>query len=116
MSHPRLKGLELLSPWEDASEGLITGAAAELQREVGPGHPLFGRSVYILARRMDSDDVLVEAPGLPQPYAVVHLTWTGTREVRPAWPHTTLFNSLQHWVEEGMRADHLDYTGGDASD
>lgn len=108
--------VEFLLPWEEAPSTLATGAAAELLRELGPGHPLFGRTVRVLARRVDSDDVLVEAPGLPQPYAVVHLTWIGKREQNSSWPHTTLFDSLQHWAEERMTADHADYTAGDPAD
>jgi hypothetical protein len=108
-------GLALLPPWTDATPN-AEALASELQREVGPDHPLFGRTVHVLARRGDNDDVLFEVPALSHPYAVVHLTWKGQREQRPVWPHTVLFHTLQQWAQECMRPDHLKYTSGEPVD
>ena len=86
----------LLDISEDAEQA---GAlAAELQREVAPGHPLYGQSWRVIARALTSDDIVVERGG---EVAVVHLTWTQKPE-RPPWPVTTLIASadeLESYVE-----------------
>ena len=102
-----LRTLEWLPPWEPTDSDL----AAELAREVGPGHPLFGRRAVAVGRRLDCDDVLFWLPGGPAVLAVVHLTWTGKRERSPQWPATTLYASVAEWLEHGMRVDHAEYHG-----
>lgn len=42
-------------------------AAAELRREIGAGHILYGCKIFPLARRRDRDEVLVRAPGATAP-------------------------------------------------
>lgn len=101
----------LLSPWIPPAhpEGLVL----ELEREVGPDHPLFGKAARALAVARDRDDVLFEiADGRTWSYAVVHLTWSGRRETSGMFPSTEFFDSLDRWLE-WMRADHQDYTFGD---
>ena len=83
----------------------------ELEREVGDAHPLSGRRAVSVGRRDDCDDVLFFLPDSPQPLAVVHLTWSGRRESRPEWPHTTFYSSVEDWVERRMRPDHLEFEG-----
>ena len=99
--------LQWLEPWGPTSAGL----EAELARELGPTHPLFGRKAISVGRRADCDDVLFFLPDNPLPLAVVHLTWTGRREKKPEWPHTTFYASVEDWVERGMKADHCEFTG-----
>ena len=100
-----LRTLEWLPPWVPAP-GTESSLAAELAREVGPGHPLFKRPVVLLGRRLDQDDVLFWLPAGPAALAVVHLTWTGRQERSPDWPWTVLYTSVADWLERGMRADH----------
>jgi hypothetical protein len=45
----------------------------------------------------------------PRVIAVVHLTYANRREMDPRWPGTTFFNSMEDWIERGMRADHEDF-------
>ena len=97
-----LRDLTWLAPWEPTDADL----GAELAREAGPGHPLFGRRAVAVARRADDDDVLFWLPDGPAPLAVVHLTWTGRRERSPEWPWTVFYDSVDDWRERGMRADH----------
>jgi hypothetical protein len=78
---------------------------AELQREIGPRHPLAGVQVVPLARRYDQDDVLLELPDGQARYALVHLTWSGRRERDPRWPHTQFFADWDDWIARGMKAD-----------
>jgi hypothetical protein len=101
-----LRTIDWLAPWGPANADL----SVELGREVGPGHPLFGRRAVAVGRRHDQDDVLFWLPDGPALLAVVHLTWTGQRERSPTWPFTTLFASLDEWIERAMRSDHAEHS------
>jgi hypothetical protein len=74
--------------WSLVEAGSST-LALELDREVGPGHPLFGVRAWAFARRFDRDDVLFAIEHPTHPWAVVHLTWAIARE-RAQWPAATL--------------------------
>jgi len=105
--------LDLLTPWAapHSPEGLVS----ELQREVGPDHPLFDKSARALAVAQDRDEVLFEiADRQAHRYAVVHLTWSGKWERSAKFPWTEFFDSLDQWLQ-WMKADHEDYTHGDDS-
>jgi hypothetical protein len=54
--------------------------AAELERELGPSHELFGRPWTVVAEAMPQDDVLVQLGDLTY---LVHLTWSGHAEEAP---------------------------------
>ena len=99
--------LQWLEPWRPTAAGL----EAELEKEVGPAHPLFGRQAISVGRRDDRDDVLFFLPDNPYPLAVVHLTWAAIRENSPEWPHTTFYSSLDEWAERCMKQDHLEVEG-----
>jgi hypothetical protein len=81
----------------------------ELLRELGPGHPLWGRGLRAVAQRTDSDDVLFEVSGVEPLYAVVHLTWSGKPESDPNFPDVKTFASMDHWIREGMMQDHAEF-------
>ena len=100
----------LLSPWQEPHSA--PGLLHELQRELPPGHELYGKPVTALAVARDRDDILfaVAESGVTK-YAVVHLTWSRKEERLPC-PHTRLFDSLSEWIDY-MKADHEDYTFGD---
>ncbi len=53
----------------------------ELQRELPPGHLLFGHSVETVAYRKDMDDVLFRHQDEQDRFTVIHLTWTMKREI-----------------------------------
>jgi hypothetical protein len=96
--------LDLLPPWT-----AIHNAAAleeELAREVAKGHPLLGARASALARREDNDDVLFALNGGPAPFAVVHLTWSGTPEPAPKWPAFECYETISEWRERRMKPDH----------
>ena len=92
--------MALQEPWRAVASD-DERLAAELQREVGPGHVLFGKNVRVIARRFDRDDVLCEVEGTVPSFAVVHLTWTGKRDLDPGFPRTTLYRSLADWEALG---------------
>jgi len=99
----------LLEPWEEISahEEMIS---AELKKEVRKDDPLFGKEASAIARRKDCDDILFEIEGMPERFAVVHLTWSGKKDLHSGFPETTLYSSLDKWKKECMLPDHEDYT------
>jgi hypothetical protein len=85
-------------PWKGL-DGTASNLVAELRKEVGPGHPLFGCEATAVAAAVDSDDVLF-AVALPEtPWAVVHLTWRGSQETNPAWPWVQLLDSIDSLLD-----------------
>ena len=100
----------LLSPWMEPHSP--AGLELELQRELAPGHALYGKPAKAVAVARDRDDVLfvVEEFGVAT-YAVVHLTWSRKEERLPC-PHSRLFDSMTEWINF-MKADHDDFTFSD---
>lgn len=98
-------------PWYSVSDDLVqvAGMERELQRELSPGHPLFGVPVKTLARRQDCDDVLFAVQDGTDRVAVVHLTWTRSSPEGPPWPITTVFANLGTWAVEGMHSDSAEW-------
>jgi hypothetical protein len=72
---------------------------AELQRELPPGHVLFGCVVEAFARRDGHDDVLFRWREPPGRFTVVHLTWRGEREVDARWPAVEYEGSLAGFID-----------------
>jgi hypothetical protein len=77
--------------------------AAELIREVTPGHELFGVPARAIGTRLDHDNVLFELTDGSGRVAEVHLTWKAND--RPQWPHTSVFASLDHWLVSPHHAE-----------
>jgi hypothetical protein len=84
------------------------GWEAQLKREVGPSHVLFGQSAKLIARRFDRDDALFLLPDTR--VAEVHLTWSRGMEPDPLWPNTAIFESLDEWASQSMAIQHHDWT------
>ena len=63
--------------------------AAELGREVKPGHPLHGIECTVVARAYPQDDIIVQ---IESGAALVHLTWAGADDT-PPWPTTSFASS-----------------------
>ncbi|MBI4527196.1 MAG: hypothetical protein HY695_25670 [Deltaproteobacteria bacterium] len=83
-----------------------------MQREVGPRHPLYGKSVSAIGRRFDRDDYLYKLLDGSGRVAVVHLTWHGETERDPIGPATEIFESFDEWVEKGMETDNAEWSAG----
>lgn len=96
MSSEELDSIRWTSPWQPVKDQLL---ATELQREIGPGHALAGKSVTAIGRRTDCDDVLFHVADSAKPYAVVHLTWRG-RESSSDWPATSFFATVEECFGE----------------
>jgi hypothetical protein len=80
-----------LEAWHTVTPEVADRLIAELQREIGPGHDLAGRSVAVVRRCSGCDDVIFRIDD--DAFAVVHLTWTGRKERQPG-PRTVTFPSF----------------------
>jgi hypothetical protein len=102
------RAMNFLKPWRAVGSN-APQLQKELAAELGPDHPLKGRDLRAVAVRQDCHDVLFVSSTEPQVVAVVHLTYANRPESDPRWPETTLFESIQDWMERGMKADHDDF-------
>lgn len=75
---------------EGDPHGRRQGVLDELMREIGRGHPLYGRVVRVEAFFSATDDVIVRLDD--GAFAHVHPTWSRRRE-RPSYPEATLLGS-----------------------
>ena len=91
------------APWVAVASPAFEGRLAQ---EVGRKHVLYKRQAIAVGRRLDNDDVLFYLPAGPAYLAVVHLTYSSrTPEPDPRFPGTTLYASLQEWIEQCMIRD-----------
>lgn len=105
--------MEWLEPWCSLTQLGPQFAPAfehELDRELSPGHPLFGITVAAIGKRDGTDDVLFRLDDGTGRVAVVHLTYCNQPE-SPPWPSCILFHDLQVWSEQCMRPDHHERNG-----
>jgi len=93
---PEPKKAEYCKSWE-----------AQLKREVGPQHLLYGEAAALIARRFDCDDALFQLSR--SRVADVHLTWARGPEPDPVWPNTQVFNSVDDWATAVMRPAHAEW-------
>ncbi len=81
-------------------EGLAL--AAQLEKEVNPGHPLHGRACVAVAKFERCERVLYFSEGLDTPLAAVQLSWQVPRGP-DVFPWTEWFSSVDDWVLETTR-------------
>jgi hypothetical protein len=87
--------------WEEVGGHARVAVEAELARELHPGHALKGRTVHVIAKRSDSDDVLLTFPDEGGRVAVVHLTYCA--ETDPEWPHSIEYMSIDDVPSAGSQ-------------
>jgi hypothetical protein len=104
--------IEWREPWYSIEDQPDIQAAleAELQRELGPGHFLAGRAMRAIGRRDDCDDVLYRLSGA-KGFAVVHLTWSRSREVDAVWPGARLLPDENAVNVDCIRPDADEFAG-----
>jgi hypothetical protein len=99
-----LAKMDWLEPWGAVARPISTGLEAELEKEVVPGHPLYGHRVAAVGRRFDRDEVLYFIKDGAYPLAVVHLLWREKVEGEDSlWPWTVFYSSMEEWRKESMR-------------
>ena len=87
--------------WHYPDNAVAQSLQAELQRELPPGHLLYGRAVEILAFREDQDDVLCHHLNEPDRFTVIHLTWLRKREINAQHPSVCFDGKfVEFFVEE----------------
>lgn len=80
-----------LMPWDFANKELNS----QLEREISPGHVLYGKDVKTIARRQDNDDVLFAVFDADFQYAKVHLTWSQSKVTDINYPLTKTYKDWQ---------------------
>ena len=79
-------------PWHKVENGI--NLEAQLYKETGPRHLLFGKKVNAIAQRQDLDDVLFYIEELNQ-FAIVHLTWAQRQLENENFPSLVLFKNME---------------------
>src|SRR5438552_13066186 len=85
---------------------------AELQRELPPGHLLFGRAVETVAFRQDQDDVLFRHLDLSDRFTVIHLTWIRKREIDARHPSVCFDGTFDEFVAGEQKKYELEQADG----
>lgn len=83
--------------------GRVSSAEEELNRELGPGHVLQGRTCRAVAYNPKHPDEFLFVTDDPlNPIAFVHLTWQTERD--PKWPYTVVYPGWEAfrvaWLDE----------------
>jgi hypothetical protein len=102
--------VEWLEPWwstEDQSDHFRETFLRQLRLELSPAHALFGLPARVIGRG-DGDDALFEILDGTGRVAVVHLVWSKAQQ-EPPWPGTSIYPSLQAFVDVRMRPEHLEW-------
>jgi hypothetical protein len=77
---------ELPAGWHYPDAAESERLHAELQRELPPGHSLFGVPVTTFAASDGTDDTLFRNRNEPERFTVIHLTWLGRTEINSEHP------------------------------
>ena len=90
------------APWGAVTDGMQDAFEAELTKEIGSSHGLFGQRATATARSLEQDDVLFALAD--DRVAEVHLTWNRKTESDPRWPRVTLYSSPREWAADKARS------------
>jgi hypothetical protein len=95
-------------PWRQLTHSLdLPALQRQLERELADGHPLWDRHAEVMARRVDTDDVLVSCSD--GTLATVHLDWAKVpHSRRNEYPSMQVHPSLAA-LQQVIDADAADY-------
>src|SRR5882724_9191418 len=96
-------------PWVGATPTERQQLETELAQEVCLLHPLAALDREVVARRIDTDDILIAINPHLCECVQVRLTWSGKTEMNPEGPSMELQATFQDWVQERMLPDHKTY-------
>ncbi len=102
--------IDFRPPWIGVTKKERQQLEAELAQEVCLLHPLAALDREVVARRIDTDDILIAINPHLCECAQVHLTWSGKTEMNPEVPSMELQATFQDWVQERMLPDHKAFT------
>jgi len=80
-------GPVLTDPWFAPEAAQAAALEREATTEIGPGHPLSGQALTLIAACSACDSAAFRAAD--GTFAIVHLTWTHRQEP-PPWPSTEI--------------------------
>ena len=80
-------GPVLTDPWFAPEAAWAAALEREATTEIGPGHPLSGHALTLIARCLACDSAAFRVDD--GRFAIVHLTWTRHKEP-PSWPSTEI--------------------------
>jgi hypothetical protein len=83
------------SGWRPAEKDEAERLARQLREELAPAHILYGRLFEVIARRDDSDDVLLRLDD--DEIAEMHMTWAA--QASETFPGVLLFLDFTDWQE-----------------
>jgi hypothetical protein len=104
--------MEFIQPWfsiQKPEAATADSIVAELKLELSEKHLLYNQPVTLLARRTDCDDMLFKFGTPNERFAVVHLTYSGKREVNLDFPRTEVFDSFADFAKNRMQRDALEF-------
>jgi hypothetical protein len=104
-----MSNVEWKTPWKPLDSGSeVPAIQRQLEQEITAEHPLHGKQATAIARRIDSDDVLVRLGD--GTYANVHLPWSRPGSERSPGKHPSFFvyGSLDAFVS-AMQKDVDEY-------
>jgi len=82
--------------WHHATEEDRNRLEKELERELPQGHPLYQKSIKVIAHRDGAtDDILCKHIDEPERYTVVHLTWSMKTEIDENHPSVEMDGTFQ---------------------
>lgn len=102
------KNINWLEPWGKLCTDSMS-FEKELYNEVGKQHILYGKRVVAVGRRYDCDEFLFQVHDSEFGFAVVHLTYSKSREDNPKHPKTRIYKDLNDWINKCMILDHSEY-------
>ncbi len=97
--------LQIIEPWTMPYLEFEQEFIDELRAEIGPGHPLYRKRVYVTALRKDPYAVIFETASKEPIYVWVQLTRSGRRSTRKGFPKTEVLPNRQA-IRELMQKDH----------
>jgi hypothetical protein len=80
-----MKHLVIRDPWTMPYFQYEQQSIDELNREIGPEHPLYRKRLYVTAVRRDPTAVIFETVAEKSIYALVYLTYSGKRGKRTTY-------------------------------
>ena len=98
--------IEFKAPWAAVTPEEQARLEAELAREVCLLHHLASLDREVVARRTDTDDILVAINPHLCECAQVRLAWSGKTEMNPEVPKMELEATFQDWIQNRMLPDH----------
>ena len=105
--------IEFKAPWVAVTPEERERLETELSLEVCLLHHLASLDLEVVARRIDTHDILVAINPHLCECAQVQLTWSGKTEMNPEVPKMELEATFQDWVQNRMLPDHRAYRAGE---